>query len=422
MADLAIEAKQLGKRYRLYERPSDRIRELFSFGAPRHKVFWALQGFDLEVRRGESLGIIGPNGAGKSTFLKLLAGKLRPTTGEAKTHGRVSSILELGTGFHPHLTGRQNARVNALFLGQRPWEIDRHVETIIEFAGIGEHADQPLATYSSGMQSRLAFAALTTLDPEILLLDEALATGDARFAAKCNEFLRRLCRSGCTTLVASHDLGFLANTCDRIVWIEKGTKRGDGPPGEVLQRYIDALGQDSTVAATRPANVLLKIEAAEPATQPTFVLNSLYWIDANDHLLGEHHVGDQEKWSVLVELAPKLGFTAASVEVGWGKAELVKNSLNRSCTPAATPQGAAFLALPVPAAPWPLPNKLRLRLRKTEPCDAVFSLLVDGAYVEIGRAGHAGTDGEYWTQVDLDVSAAFAPPRSAAVAPGGAAP
>src|SRR2546422_583915 len=152
MADFAIQASKLGKRYRLYHRPSDRIREIFSFGAVHHTVFWALQEFELEVRRGESVGIVGPNGAGKSTLLKLLAGKLRPTTGEKRVTGRVSSILELGTGFHPHLTGRQNARVNALFLGQRPWEIEGHVEKIIEFAGVGEHADQPLSTYSSGMQ------------------------------------------------------------------------------------------------------------------------------------------------------------------------------------------------------------------------------------------------------------------------------
>jgi hypothetical protein len=312
--------------------------------------------------------------------------------------------------------------VNALFLGQRPWEIERQVERILEFAEIGEHADQPLATYSSGMQSRLAFAALTTLDPEILILDEALATGDARFASKCNEFLRKLCRSGCTTLVASHDFGFLASTCDRIVWIEKGRKRGDGAPGQVLQHYLDALGQDGTATATRPANVLLRIEASEPATQPTFLINSFLWLDGAEHILGEQHVGDQEKWNALVGLAPRLGFTPEGVQSGWGKAELVLGSLNRSCTPGAAPRGAAYIVLPVPAAPWPIPSKLRVWLRKSEPCDAVFSLQVEGVYHEIGRAGRLGPEGEFGVGVDFDVTAALGRARATAVGSTGVTP
>ncbi|HZU99568.1 MAG TPA: ABC transporter ATP-binding protein [Planctomycetota bacterium] len=424
MADFAVKARKLGKKYRLYDRPGDRLRELLSFGrASYHHAFWALQDFDLEVRQGECIGVVGANGAGKSTLLKLLAGKLRPTTGECAVNGRVSSILELGTGFHPHLTGRQNARINALFMGQRPWQIEERVAKILEFAGIGEHADQPLATYSWGMQARLAFAALTTLDPELLLLDEALATGDAQFAAKCNAFLRQLCRSGCTTLVASHDFGFLATTCDRIVWIDKGRKRADGPPLEALASYMDALGQDTTGAASRPVNVLLRIEASEPAAQPTFLIHAFEWIDHAERVMSGCYVGEQDKWNALVDLAPKLGFTTESARAGWARAgEMFHNCLNRSCTPGSTQQGAAYVALPVPAAPWPLPTKLRVTMRKIEPCDAVFSLQVDGSYQEVGRAGRAGTDGEDWVRADLDVTAAFERSKVAATAGTGATP
>jgi ABC-type polysaccharide/polyol phosphate transport system ATPase subunit len=429
MAEIAVRATKLGKQYRLYARPSDRLRELLSFGTRRHEVFWALKDFDLEVRRGESVGIVGANGAGKSTLLKLLARKLAPTTGAIEVAGRVSSILELGTGFHSQLTGRQNARVNALFLGQRPWEIERHVERIIEFAEIGQHADQLLSTYSSGMQARLAFAALTTLDPEILILDEALATGDAKFAAKCNEYLRKLCRSGCTTLVASHDFWFLASTCDRIVWIEKGKKRAEGAPADVLQQYLDALGQDATTTAARSTNVLLRIEPALPGSQATFMINSLQWLDDAEHVLGEQHVGQQETWNTLLELAPKLGFTPEAARAGWGKAELHDGSLNRSCTPCTGPRGAAYLVLPVPAAPRPLPAKVRVAMRKAEPCDAIFALQADGAFQEIGRAGRAGPEvhpsasvvkiSPDWVLLDFDVRPIFRP-AGAALAPNGA--
>ncbi len=204
------------------------------------------------------------------------------------------------------------------------------------------------------------------------------------------------------------------------MWIEKGKKRGDGSPSEVLQGYLDALGQHATVTATRPANVLVKIEAAEPEAHPAFVIDHFMWLDGEEHLLGEQHVGDQEKWHGLIELAPKLGFTPEGAQAGWGKAEMARKTLSRSCTPTAGPQGVAYVALPVPAPPRPVPTKLRVTLGATEACDAIFSLLIDGTFHEIGRAGGTRPGVEYWTRIDMDVAPLFQRSK-AAIAPGGVA-
>lgn len=412
MSEPIVRAKGLGKRYRLFERPGDRLKELLSPTRRRyHREFWALQELDLEVSRGECIGLVGANGAGKSTTLKLLAGKLRPTTGSAEVRGRLSSILELGTGFQPHLTGRQNAFVSALFMGLAPWEADAHVEKIIEFAEIGAHADQALSTYSSGMQARLAFAALTTLDPEVLILDEALATGDARFAAKCNDYLRALCRSGCTTIIASHDVRFLVGTCDRLVWIDKGRKVADGAPATIVQRYLDAAGAVTvTDDAFRPKQVVLRLEPADPSDTAGFLVHALHWVDAAERLLGQHYVGDDASWPGLLAGAAAAGFTAEGARAGWGPAEMTPETyLLRACRPPAG--GAAYVTLPVPASPSPVPTGLRVVLKNVAACDAVFSLLVDGRWVELGRAGRAGPPEHLWRPHTFDLRGALSPRR-----------
>lgn len=417
MQAFAIRAKNLGKCYRLYSRPGDRLRELVS---PTRKVyhqpFWALQEMSLEVLPGESIGLVGSNGAGKSTTLKLFAGKLRPTTGSVEVGGRLSSILELGTGFQPQLTGRQNARLNSLFMGLLPWEADRQVEQIIEFAEIGQHADQPLSTYSSGMQARLAFAALTTLEPEILILDEALATGDARFAAKCNDYLRKLCRSGCTTIVASHDVRFLATACDKIIWIDKGRVRATGPSEEVIHAYLETLGHSRAEALARPTQVLLRITSADATAKPRFLINCVEWLDDAGHVLAEHYIGQDRHWDGLVEAAGTFGFRPDAARAGWGAQEIFDASINRACMPASGIDGAAYLPLAVPQFPKPLPAKLQVAVRHTEACDAVFSIQIDGRFHEVGRTG-ARLPGLDWKRVAWDVRSVFA-----AVAAVGAAP
>lgn len=418
MPEIAIQATGLSKVYRLYEHPGDRLRELLSPSrATYHKETWALRGLDLAVKKGESVGLLGANGAGKSTTLKLLAGKLRPTAGTIAVNGRLSSILELGTGFQPHLTGRQNALVNALFLGLLPWEADRHVDRILEFAELREHADRALSTYSSGQQARLAFAVLTTLDPDILILDEALATGDARFAAKCNDYLRALCRSGCTTLIASHDVRFLATTCDRIVWIDKGEKRAEGAPVRIVQQYLNAQDQVLEDAAGRPRYVVLRIAAEEPEKKPTFAFHAFEWFDRTGALVGEQYVGDDKIFAPLVEAAAFTGFTPQAARAGWGPSELTVG-LTRSCRPDAGPGGAVYLTLPLPAPPNPVPVRLQISMQHGASTNAVFALLVDGRWVELGRMGLAGTGAWEWERKSFDVSALFKDAESPLAAAG----
>lgn len=409
-----VRARGLGKRYRLYERPGDRLRELLSPVRRRyHREFWALQDLDLEVERGECVGLVGSNGAGKSTTLKLLAGKLRPTTGSAEVHGRLSSILELGTGFQPHLTGRQNAFVSSLFMGLAPWETDRQVEQIIDFAELGEHADQPLSTYSSGMQARLAFAALTTLDPEVLILDEALATGDARFAQKCNDYLRRLCRSGCTTIIASHDIRFLVTACDRVLWLERGRKVAEGPAGDVARRYLDATGAHRVDEVQRPRQVLVRLQAAPGAGDgATYRVHALHWADDAGALLSQQYVGDDATWQVLVEAAGAVGLSPATARRAWGPSELTpEHFFVRSCRPSATPDGAAFVALPVPQPPAPLPSHLLVVIERAGPAPLGVSVFSEGRWFELGVAGERAP-GPPWEPTRFDVSAALGASRS----------
>jgi ABC-type polysaccharide/polyol phosphate transport system ATPase subunit len=387
--EFTIRAKNLGKCYQLYNRSGDRLREILALKRRAyHRPFWALQELDFDIERGECIGLVGPNGAGKSTTLKILAGKLQPTTGTVEVKGRSASILELGTGFHPDLTGRQNAHVNALFLGMRAWESKRYVERIIDFAEIGEYADQPLLTYSSGMQARLAFSVLTTLDPEVLILDEALATGDARFAAKCNDHLRKLCRSGCTTVVASHDVLFLAGTCDRILWIDHGRKVDEGAPREILKQYLAAMGPN--VVEARPRYALLRIEAEDVRVNPTFIVHSAEWLDEQGRVSSELYFGEERVWSGLLEAASYFGFTAEGAKAGWGTSVLT-DGLNRKCCPSLGACGAAYVTLPLPPPPEPIPTNIRITIKHDAPCHAVLSLQAGGRPHELGRIGRQGT-------------------------------
>lgn len=409
MSDWAVKTQNLGKRYRLYARPIDRVRELLSpWGKALHQEVWALRGVDVEIPRGTVTGLVGLNGAGKSTFLKLTAGKLTPTEGTIEAKGRISSILELGTGFQPHLTGRQNALVNSLFLGQRPWEAETRIDEILAFAELGQYGDQPLATYSSGMQARLAFSVLTTLDPEILILDEALATGDTGFAEKCKTFLRGLCRSGCTTVVASHDYGFMSEACDRVVWIDHGRVREQGRPREVVHAYLSELGRRDVNLEPRPRHALLKIEAEDPSLRYAFVLHALEWLGPSGEVLDEHYVGDGRTFARLLAAGVQVGLTPASAESGWGSETQHLEERGgdcRSCRPDLGAGRAAHVALPVPPVPQPLPASLRVTLHRSNPTPAIVSILANGRWLELGRI--ASNASAPWERAVLDVGRAF---------------
>src|SRR5205823_5098551 len=203
---------------------------------------WALQNVDLELRRGESLGVVGQNGAGKSTLLRILCGTLRPTTGTLRVERRVAALLELGAGFNPNFTGRENVWLYAAVLGLSRRDIADRFDAIAAFAGIGEFIDLPVKLYSSGMQARLAFAVSAHVDADILIVDEILSVGDAAFAQKCSAHLERFCKRG-TLLFVSHSTGMVSKLCERALWLDHGTARELGPSGDVCAHYLAAMAE-----------------------------------------------------------------------------------------------------------------------------------------------------------------------------------
>ncbi len=244
----AIHATGLGKCFKLYERPYDRLRDwLWPRQSPRYQEFWALRDFDLEVQPGECVGIIGPNGAGKSTLLKLLSGTLSPTAGSFSVHGRVLSLLELGTGFNPLLSGHQNVLQTAGLLGYTREEIDARVPEIRAFAALGAFFERPVRLYSSGMTVRLAFAMFVAMRPDVFIIDEALSVGDARFRRRCYQRIEELLEAGTTCLFVTHDLGAVTRFCHRGVVLHRGGKVFEGLPRDacnVLQKIY--FGESST--------------------------------------------------------------------------------------------------------------------------------------------------------------------------------
>src|SRR5882672_3741313 len=219
--DHAVRAVELTKQYDIYPRPLDRLLEMIT-RRRRHTVFPALQDVTFEVDRGETVGIIGQNGAGKSTLLKLLCGVTRPSSGTLEARGSIASILELGTGFHPEFSGRDNAALNAAILGLGPAEIRAKLPAILEFSELGTFLDRPVKTYSSGMYMRLAFSVAVNVNPDILVIDEALAVGDGHFQKKCVDKIRQFQEQGRTILFCSHALYYISSICRRTLWLDHG--------------------------------------------------------------------------------------------------------------------------------------------------------------------------------------------------------
>ncbi len=234
----AIEVNNISKIYRMYQKPSDRLKELV-LRRPLHKEFIALKNISMLVAAGESVGIIGENGAGKSTLLKILAGTLSPTSGEYTFHGKVAALLELGAGFHPEFTGRQNIFLNASLLGLSEAEIREKEEEIIAFSELERFIDQPVKTYSSGMYVRLAFSIATNVNPDILIIDEALSVGDQRFQKKCIDRMMSFRDRGKTILFCSHSLYHVSHLCKRALWLHNGTIKMSGNAFDVTQAYED---------------------------------------------------------------------------------------------------------------------------------------------------------------------------------------
>ncbi len=240
-SDVAIRASSLGKAYEIYARPIDRLRQALGGRRRKHfNEFWALRDVNFEVRRGECLGVIGRNGSGKSTLLQIACGIVRPSAGSLEVNGRVAAMLELGAGFDPELSGRENVYVAATVLGLGTPEIRSRFDAIADFAGIGAFIDQPVKLYSSGMYARLAFAVCAHVDADILIVDEVLAVGDAAFVQKCMRFIRGFMERG-TLLFVSHDTNMVVNLCTQAIWLDSGQLRQSGAPKEVEHHYLASL-------------------------------------------------------------------------------------------------------------------------------------------------------------------------------------
>ena len=242
MEEVAIKVENVVKLYKLYDKPSDRLKESLGLTKQkRYKEHYALNGLDFEVKKGECIGIIGTNGAGKSTILKIITGVLNPTEGSITINGRISALLELGAGFNMEYTGIENVYLNGTMLGFSKEEIDRKLDDILEFADIGDFVNQPVKTYSSGMFVRLAFAVAINIDPEILIVDEALSVGDVFFQAKCFKKFEEFKKMGKTILFVSHDLSSISRYCDRVILLNKGEKIAEGSAGDMIDLYKKVL-------------------------------------------------------------------------------------------------------------------------------------------------------------------------------------
>ncbi|MDI1244554.1 MAG: ABC transporter ATP-binding protein [Rhodoferax sp.] len=247
--DIAISVKNLTKTYRLFGHPGDRIKQFFSLGLKEyHKEFTALKDVSFEIKRGETVGIIGRNGSGKSTLLQLICGILKPTSGSVQVNGRISALLELGAGFNPEFTGRENVYFQGTLMGFTQAQMDERFDDIAAFADIGEFIEQPVRTYSSGMFVRLAFATAVNVDPDILVIDEALAVGDQRFQVKCLERIDAIRRGGGTVVLVSHVLEQVAHHCQTAYLLENGILRAGGIAATTLNAYVHR--QETTDSVT----------------------------------------------------------------------------------------------------------------------------------------------------------------------------
>lgn len=269
-SETRISLQDVGKTYRLFSHPGDRIKQFFSLGMKHyHREFTALKGVSFEVKQGETVGIIGRNGSGKSTLLQLVCGILKPTTGTVQVNGRISALLELGAGFNPEFTGRENVYFQGALLGFSRAQMEERFEKIALFADIGEFIEQPVRTYSSGMYVRLAFAVAAHVDADLLVIDEALSVGDAFFVQKCMRHIDSFIKAGGTILFVSHDITAVAQLCQTVYWLADGQIKLQGEPKKVIEGYIESqyLAQPNPAPArVLPSAPLAK--AADPIAHP----------------------------------------------------------------------------------------------------------------------------------------------------------
>lgn len=263
IGDTIITVNHVTKDFKIYFDKGQSLKEkLIFWKRNRHEKREVLNNISFSIKKGESIGLIGRNGCGKSTMLKMLTRIYYPNKGQIKVNGKVSSLIELGAGFHPDMTGKENIYINASIFGLSKKEIDERVESIIDFSEIRDFINNPVRTYSSGMYMRLAFAIAINVDADILLIDEILAVGDASFQNKCFSKLQELKKKGITIVLVSHSMKSILEFCERCIWIEKGIIKGDGPASEISEQYINYMMQESVLKTLNEQDRLsIKLEA-----------------------------------------------------------------------------------------------------------------------------------------------------------------
>jgi len=324
MNDIAIRVEGLGKQYRigqivgyntLRESLTNALTALFRslrlttsrrpetavIGSPSSlssssKYIWALKDVSFQVKRGEAVGIIGRNGSGKTTLLRILSRITSPTEGYAEVYGRVGSLLEVGTGFHPELTGRENIYLNGAVLGMKRSEISRKFDAVVEFSGVERFIDTPVKRYSTGMYVRLAFAVAAHLESEILVVDEVLSVGDAEFQKKCMQKMDNISKLGRTVLFVSHNLGSIGNLCERIIWLDGGYVRMIGPSGEIISEYLSSVAQGTLTDQTSSPVQVTKVILRNRAGQPTAVFSPGDDIDVLIHYVANKRYENPYVW------------------------------------------------------------------------------------------------------------------------------
>ena len=318
--DIAIRVSNLSKCYQIYDTPRDRLKQ---FIMPRirrvagkqqkqyFREFWALKDVSFEIKKGETVGIIGRNGSGKSTLLQMICGTLTPTSGSIQTNGRIAALLELGSGFNPEFTGRENVYMNAAVLGLTEDEVDARFDDIVAFADIGDFIEQPVKTYSSGMYVRLAFAVSVHTKPDILVVDEALSVGDIAFQNKCIEKIQSLKKTGTCILFVSHDLSAIQILCDRVLWIKTGSLRLAGYSVDVCQEYyVDTTKQNSNTNTVKDATVLQQATGIAR-------FSSIKIFDGNDDVKGSNafNVGGAVRFEFALEAESDLDESVIAVSI-----------------------------------------------------------------------------------------------------------
>jgi ABC-type polysaccharide/polyol phosphate transport system ATPase subunit len=311
MADLAIEVSDVGKRFRLiHERNSTLKATIFSgFKRTVHEEFWALKGVSFQVPEGETFGLIGHNGSGKSTLLKCMARIYQPDRGSIVTRGKVSALLELGAGFHPELSGRENVYLNGSILGMSKRDMDRRFDEIVAFAGLEHFIDTPVKNYSSGMYVRLGFSVAITVEPDILLVDEVLAVGDASFQERCLEKFADLRTSGRTVVIVSHSLDTVRTMCDSAAWLDHGSLLKEGNAHDVVTTYLESVRDDR-----RAREHAAEAQAAETDATPGWGIDDVQLLDGAGHPIDLLRTGSPVTVRVAVD-APAAASVALAISI-----------------------------------------------------------------------------------------------------------